>query len=100
MLRLRTLISEASDPKVIKLIKDISKNTKKNDHTGAALALAKFLKNGNAIKILDAINDIQHIEGGMPLPLLQYRQEILTRLLTFVKNNYDNDTYNEISSAF
>lgn len=100
MLKLRTLISEAGDPKIDKLVKSISKKTSDNDHTGAAIELAKFLRNNNAVKILDSINDIHHIEGGMPLQLLQYRQEILNRLLTNVKNNYDNDTYMKVSSSF
>jgi hypothetical protein len=101
MLKLKGLISEvAEDPKIEKLIKDISKKTDMNDHTASILVLAKFLKDNKSVKILDAINDIHHIEQSMPYELGKYRSSILNGLLETLKNKYDANTYMKVSSAF
>lgn len=101
MLKLKSLISEATeDAKIEKLIKDITKKTEANDHTESILVLAKFLKDTKCVKILDAINDIHHVEGSMPYELSLYRASILKGLLETLKNKYDANTYMKVSSAF
>lgn len=99
MLKLKALITE-EDAKIEKVIKDIQKKTDINDHTGAIVTLAKFLKDNKTVKLLDAITDIQKIEGHLPQQLLYYRNEITTNLLELAKNKYDSHTYMRISSAF
>jgi len=100
MLKLKTLIAEANDAKIDKLISDITKKTENNDHTESILLLAKFLKDNKSVKILDAINDIHHIEQHMPYELSKYRSSILNGLLETLKNKYDANTYMKVSSAF
>lgn len=87
--------SEAGD-----IVNKISKLTDNNDHTGAAMILAKYLKDNKNVKLLDAIQSIQFTLKHIPAEILQFRTTIVSELLDGVKKKYGNDVYKVISAAF
>lgn len=79
------------------VVNSISKKTEQNDHTGAAMELAKYLKATRFIKILKAVSDIQDAEGSMPTSVSRYRDEVVHDMLMLVT---DKDKRNKLKGAF
>ena len=78
----------------------IAKLTDRNDHTGSVLELATFLHDTQAIKLLQAVQQIHQIEGSMPSEISKYRDGILKDLMGKVKSKYGADAAKEINGAF
>lgn len=68
-----------------KLIGEVESATDRNDHTGAMLMVANYLKNKKFIKIVTAIQTIQEAEGSMPSKLSAYRSEVFSELIDLLK---------------
>jgi len=93
-------LKEASNDKAVKSIEKIAKLTDSNNHTEAALELAKLIGNKKWIKVLESIDDIQDAVGHLPSEIGQYRNSVLTQLFTEAEKKFDKITYNELRQAF
>ena len=51
-----------------------------NDHTGAAILLATFLKDTKAMKCLKLVKQIHELEGSIPEGIFKYRTAWTTYL--------------------
>lgn len=78
----------------------IAKLTDRNDHTGSVLELATFLHDTQAIKLLQAVQQIHQIEGSMPSEISKYRENILKKLMDKVKSKYGPEGFKTINASF
>ena len=83
-----------------KLAAQISKLTQRNDHGGAILILAKYLKEKKYEKILKAVNDIHEAEGSLPKEISDYRYRISKQLWDLVDKKFWKDDAKKIHGAF
>ena len=88
------------DAEVLALSKKIAKLTDRNEHTVAIMELAKFLKDSDSIKLLEAIQIIHKIEGSIPQEIIKYRSKILANLMDKLGDNYGIMDYTNIHQAF
>jgi hypothetical protein len=85
--------------KVEKLAQKLSKMTDNNQHTEAAVELAKFVGDKKWITITQSIEAIHNAEGSIPLAVVKYRTEIIDRLLNAVGHKMGTPTKTKLGSA-
>lgn len=88
-------LTEAVD--VDSVVDKIQKRTDANDHTGAAMVLATYLKSSKMKKILDAIESIQDAEGSIPPQIRDYRDLLVKEMVATIK---DKSVADKIWGAF
>ena len=64
-----------------------------NHHGAAALLLAKFVGHSRAAKCIELVNKIHEIEGSIPYPIQQYRDQWSQRLWADFDKNYPNERF-------
>ena len=64
-----------------------------NHHGAAALLLAKFMGHSRAVKCIELVNKIHEIEGSIPYPIQQYRDQWSQRLWADFDKNYPNERF-------
>ena len=69
---------DASSPEA--MVRKFNKMTDVNDHTGAAILLATFLKDTKAMKCLKLVKQIHELEGSIPEGIFKYRTAWTTYL--------------------
>ena len=69
---------DASSPEA--MVRKFNKMTDVNDHTGAAILLATFLKDTKAMKCMKLVKQIHELEGSMPHDIFKYRTAWTTYL--------------------
>ena len=69
---------DASSPEA--MVRKFNKMTDVNDHTGAAILLATFLKDTKAMKCLKLVKEIHELESSMPHEIFKYRTAWTTYL--------------------
>ena len=79
-------------------IKSIAQKTDRNDHNGAVAVLAKAVGARKEVKIMELIAKIHDVERHMSPSLIEYRIEIMNRLLRVADKMFDN--YIDIQNAF
>ena len=97
MIRLANILKEADE--LNSVLTKIEKATDRNSHAEALDIIAKFLNDSKTQKILKAITDIHHLEGGMPKHLQQYRDTIMHDLLDKVESKHGKDAKIKINSV-
>lgn len=97
MIRLTTILKEGDQLNAV-LVK-VEKATDRNSHTEALDIIAKFLNDTKTQKILKAITDIHHLEGGIPKHIQQYRDEIMHDLLDKIESKHGKDAKIKINSV-
>ena len=71
-------VGDASSPEA--MVRKFNKMTDVNDHTGAAILLATFLKDTKAMKCLKLVKQIHELESSMPEGIFKYRTAWTTYL--------------------
>ena len=71
-------MGDASSPEA--MVRKFNKMTDVNDHTGAAILLATFLKDTKAMKCLKLVKQIHELESSMPEGIFKYRTAWTTYL--------------------
>ena len=71
-------VGDASSPEA--MVRKFNKMTDVNDHTGAAILLATFLKDTKAMKCLKLVKQIHELESSMPHEIFKYRTNWTTYL--------------------
>jgi len=71
-------VGDASSPEA--MVRKFNKMTDVNDHTGAAILLATFLKDTKAMKCLKLVKQIHELEGSIPEGIFKYRTAWTTYL--------------------
>lgn len=64
-----------------------------NHHGAAALLLAKFMRHSRAAKCIELVNKIHEIEGSIPYPIQQYRDQWSQRLWADFDKSYPNERF-------
>ena len=64
-----------------------------NHHGAAALSLAKFVGHSRAVKCIELVNKIHEIEGSIPYPIQQYRDQWSQRLWADFDKNYPTERF-------
>ena len=64
-----------------------------NAHGAAALLLAKFMGNSKAVKCIELVNKIHEIEGSIPYPVQQYRDQWSERLWGDFDKKYPKERF-------
>ena len=72
---------------------DFDKLEDRNAHGEAALLLAKFMGHSRAVKCIELVNKIHEIEGSIPYPIQQYRDQWSQRLWADFDKNYPNERF-------
>jgi len=72
---------------------DFDKLEDRNAHGEAALLLAKFMGHSRAVKCIELVNKIHEIEGSIPYPVQQYRDQWSQRLWADFDKNYPNERF-------
>jgi hypothetical protein len=98
--KIGNIIMGKAKPTIISLAKKISRLTDYNNHNHSILALAKFLKNKNAIDKMNYIIKMHDSYGYMPNELDNLRIKILEDLFTMFKNKYGQIDYKLIKDSF
>jgi hypothetical protein len=91
---------KASPEVVEKLIKTITKFVDRNFNTEAILEIAKFVKDTQHMKILQAFIELHGLYGSMPSQLIELRGYELKELIKLVEKQYGRDVAERIQSAF
>ena len=91
-----TYLNEMKSGDVDSIAKKLAKLTDRNNHTEAALELAKFLGATKYVKILKCVQDIQNIERSLPFQLGEYRNQLLKEMKSLLEQNYDKETVDKI----
>jgi len=94
------IINEAETKGLVDLVANIADATDKNDHTGAPILLAQFLKNKKAEKALLGISACHDYFGSMPSELGKVRSMITAELLDDARHKYAKIEYDMIKGAF
>jgi hypothetical protein len=87
-------------PNVVKLAKLIATDTENNDHNNAVLRLSKYLKNKDAIYMMQAIISKHKSLGYMPEELQKARSYYLKELLNQAKYKLTGSNYEAILKSF
>jgi uncharacterized protein YjgD (DUF1641 family) len=87
-------------PTIQKLSKSIATDTENNDHNNAVLKLAKYLKNKDAIYMMQAIISKHKSLGHMPEELQKARNYYLKELLNQAKYKLTGSNYEAIKNSF
>jgi len=82
------------------VIKNIADLTDRNDHNGAALALAKLTGDKSYIEQIGKIQRYHDLKGHMPQSLIKYRTAIVNNLLNQAKNQYGDKIAKQLNNAF
>lgn len=83
-----------------KLIKKIAGMTDGNDHTGARVLIASsVLKNKKLVKIFEAIEKIQDLEGHMPHNLNKYAYEKYQEMMKLAKKQLEPIRYSRLQDS-
>lgn len=85
---------------VDELKKSIIHFTDMNHHTEAILEIAKYLHDYNIISILNHINAIHMLDGGMPTNLSRYRDDVYNQLKEKFIKEYGEEVWKDIVRAF
>ena len=75
---IKEAVGDASSPEAF--VRKFNKMTDVNDHTGAAILLATFLKDTKAMKCLKLVKQIHELESSMPEGIFKYRTAWTTYL--------------------
>lgn len=86
--------------KIVLLAKNIEKLTDINDHTGAVLKLAKFLKDPYYITLLNGIVKVHNKLNYLPGEYLSARNFTLNQLLNIAKDKLPGVEYELIKKSF
>jgi hypothetical protein len=86
--------------KIVLLAKNIQKLTDINDHTGAVLKLAKFLKDPYYISVLNGIEKVHNKLGYLPAEYSSARNFTLNQLLNIAKDKLPGVEYQLINKSF
>lgn len=86
--------------KIVLLAKNIQKLTDINDHTGAVLKLAKFLKDPYYITALNGIIKVHNKLNYLPAEYLSARNFTLNQLLIIAKDKLPGVEYELIKKSF
>lgn len=81
-------------------IDKIAKMTDRNDHDGALIAGAVYLKHKKLEKIFRAIASIHDVEGSMPRSLDTYRYEKSKELWNYASQELDPVTLDRFQGAY
>lgn len=87
-------------PSIVLLSKKIARLTDINDHNKALLALAKFLKEGKAVKAINHMIKMHEHFGHMPQELISLRSRLTDLLLHKLKLTYGDVDYKLVSNSF
>lgn len=87
-------------PTIVLLAKKIANDTNNNNHTEAVLRLAKFLKDKEAISLLNSIKRSYDVFGYMPKQYLDSRSLLLKMLLQKAKMKLPGVDYELIYKSF
>jgi hypothetical protein len=77
---------DASSPET--MVRKFNKMTDVNDHTGAAILLATFLKDTKAMKCLKLVKQIHELENSMPSGIGEYRAKLSKQLWEVFSKKY------------
>lgn len=88
-----------ADDKIDAFAQKLSKMTEANQHTEAAVELAKFVGDKKWITITQSIKAIHDAEGSIPVALVKYRNEIIDRLLNAVGHKMGTPAKTKLGSA-
>ena len=64
-----------------------------NAHGASALLLAKFMGQAKAVKCIELVNKIHEIEGSIPYPIQQYRDQWSQRLWADFDKKYPKERF-------
>lgn len=93
----QSFLGEGSD---IGIIDKIEQLTDENDHNGAVMVLAKFLKSPQHIRIMKAIQELHDAYGHMPSQLIDLRGFELKELLKDFAKRYGEQLAKKVQGAF
>lgn len=93
---LNNLLEESAGDAIDK----IAKLTDRNDHSGARILGAQYLKNKKLERIFTAIKDIHLVERSLPPQIKDYRYEKYKEMMKYAKSKLDKETYERFSGAF
>lgn len=83
------------------LVSTIAELTDNNDHSGAIVALCKFLKDPKLITIAVSLQSIHNAMGNFPAELGKFRSNFLVHtLIPYVTKKYGSGASAQIHSAF
>ena len=83
-----------------KLIKKIAGMTDRNDHTGARVLISSsILKNKKLVKIFEAIEEIQNVEGHLPHNLGKYSYEKYEEMMKLAKKELEPIRYSRLHDS-
>ena len=86
--------------KINDLVSEIAEKTDSNDHTGAALALATFLKDKKAMVAYQCIEKLHDYYGSMPMELGKLRSQLTTEMLDNLRHEVTPEIYKKVKGAF
>lgn len=95
-----TSIEEGKDVIGQELLDKIAELTDENDHNGAVMVLAQFLKEKKHIRIMKAIQELHSAYGHMPSELIDLRSFELKELIKLVAEKYGDDIAQKVKGAF
>ena len=83
-----------------KLIKKVAGMTDGNDHTGTRILIASsVLKNKKLVKIFEAIEEIQNVEGHLPNSLGKYSSEKTDEMMKLAKRELEPIRYSRLHDS-
>lgn len=77
----------------------IADQTDSNDHTGAVVTLAEFLKNPKLLKCAQAVKTIHDIEGSLPDGIDVYRRYLSKKIQNAIANKFGDDVLQQLRSG-
>lgn len=83
---IKEAVGDASSPEAF--VRKFNKMTDVNDHNGAAILLATFLKDTKAMKCLKLVKEIHELEGSLPSGIWAYRANWSTQLWQVFSKKY------------
>lgn len=95
-----TSIEEGKDSIGTDLLEKIAELTDENDHNGAVMVLAQFLKEKKHIRIMKAIQELHDAYGHMPSQLIDLRTFELKELIKLVAEKYGDEISQKVKGAF
>ena len=83
-----------------KLISDIDRLTDQNDHTGAAVMLAKAMGKKKLMEVAEAVDVIISFAGFLPRGLVEVQDGLRDRLLSEAERKLTPEEYQSLYMAF
>lgn len=95
-----TKADQAKDRKFRDTVEEIEKMTSRNDHGGALMVAAKLVGAKKEAKVIEHLNAIRDLEGGMSSDLIKYRADLFDRVKAVAKRELDQRQFNLLMDAF